>query len=108
MKKILLLTALTTMLAAADCPEKSKMYSEGYNAVTEQLKGYKDDPEKPGLKKVFISSFANSVCDTSCGIIAYENPSAESPRKKVKCLDICMKGAQDAFNGSKPKMKLCP
>jgi hypothetical protein len=110
MKKILILVGLATMLAAAECPEKNQMYSIGYNGMTERLAEYNNDPEVIKSNIIRISAGTRTWCETKCLLIAYDDntPLEKAAKKEQMCLDLCKKGSNDGFNGSKPKMKLCP
>lgn len=108
MKAILsLILGLGVILSAATCSDKSKAYSNGYSSVAKQLKESTNDAD-PMKMKAMMSSFANTTCDIGCQSEAAKAKSAlENQKKYFTCYDVCLKGAQDALKGSKPKMKLC-
>lgn len=100
--------SLATVLSAATCPDKIKAYSGGYSSVAKQLKEDQRNYDSSGLKNVFYSSFTRTTCDIECKIIAAGKDSDTwSDKKYASCYDTCTQGAQDAYSGTKPKMKLC-
>jgi hypothetical protein len=112
MKKVLLLLSLATILIAANCAEKNKMYSIGYDIVTDEAKENnidlknKENDISVAFDLQYIFSVASRSCDMICLDLAVKNSKADLAKKNF-CMDVCIHGARDALNNLNPKMKLC-